>query len=201
MTKHKSNAVWTTVNNADFCACARQLLKQLKIKDWDYLIVSDGSGSSWDREIGWGSVLIENNKSRFTVRILCGSASNGSVNVAEIMAALWPLMWIAAKETDRVEKDGADRRTINVHIVTDSQYVKTTGEAGSSAATVKNASLWSALNTFTWTGIQPHWHWIRRTSHDFNKLADHVSKLARMQIKSFKLLQDGVLDEFSVPAK
>src|SRR4051794_5701116 len=81
-----------------------ELIGRLGIKDWDFLILGDGSGSNWNKECGWGAVSIE----RATLERLVwyGYANRGSVNAAEGMALLWPAMWLANREAERVEQGG-----------------------------------------------------------------------------------------------
>src|SRR4051812_7107961 len=94
-----------------------RLIARLGIAKWDYLVVGDGSGSTWDRGAGWGSVVVERDTD---VRTVFGGAVNrGTVNFGEIMAALQPLEFLASREYQRRKASGRTR-TVYVHVLTDS---------------------------------------------------------------------------------
>lgn len=153
------------------------LLGKLKIEKWDYLLVGDGSGSTWDREIGWGCVLAE--RSTRTHSLWGGMASRGTVNFAEIMAYLQPLEFLATREIDRREKGGL-YKAWNVHIVTDSEYCQKTG-SNRGQIPKKNSGLWSIFDVYKRVGFCLHWHWIRRESCGMNRLSDGISKAFRLK--------------------
>jgi len=161
-----------------------ELLERLGIKDWDFVIIGDGSGSNWNHECGWGSVSIE----RITMErmVWCGSMNRGTVNVAEIMAYVQPLNWLAAREEDRRKKRKARRTAYNIHIITDSQYCRDTG-GSCDRMLAKNGVLWAALDTFRRQGLILHWHWVERETVALNSYADKLSKLARSLIKRYNL--------------
>lgn len=115
-----------------------------------------------------------------------GFANRGTVNVAEILALQFPLMELAAREAARLEKAGERRRAYQVHLVTDSQYVRGTGDSGNRLRE-KNASLWAHFDAFARTGLVLHWHWIPRCTHPLHQLADSLSKLARTQGARYNL--------------
>lgn len=153
------------------------LLAKLRIATWDYLLVGDGSGSTWKREIGWSSVMAERATQERTV--WGGMANRGTVNFAEIMAYLQPLEYLATREIDRREKGGL-YKAYNVHIVTDSEYCQKTGSARGQTPK-KNSGLWSIFDVFKRVGFCLHWHWIRRESCGLNRLTDALSKGFRLK--------------------
>lgn len=157
----------------------KELLTRIgvKSKDWDILIVGDGSGSSWDRQAGWASVSIEKENNVRTV--WTGAINYGTVNMAELMAYLQPLEWFASREIERRKKDNRYLRTLNVHILTDSQYCQTVGETKGRIAN-KNAGFWGLFNAFSRQGFILHWHWMRRSDCDLNKFCDKLSRKARI---------------------
>lgn len=162
-----------------------ELLERLGIKEWDFVIIGDGSGSNWNHECGWASVSIE----RITMERLVwnGCMNRGTVNVAEIMAYVQPLNWIAAREEDRRKKKKTRRSAYNIHIITDSQYCRDTGGSCDRLSLAKNGVLWAALDIFRRQGFVLHWHWIERETAALNKYADRASKLARTLIKKYNL--------------
>jgi ribonuclease HI len=163
----------------------QQLVTRLGIHTWDYLLVGDGSGSNWDWGAGWGSVLIE---AATDERIVFGGGVNlGTVNFAEIMAALQPLEYVANKETAKRKASGKTR-AVHVHILTDSEYCRNTGNS-SNRMMDANAGLWAVFDVFKRHGLIIRWHWIKRETVDLNRYADTISKLVRVLLKGYNLQQ------------
>lgn len=160
------------------------LLKRLNIKNWDFLIVGDGSGSNWNREAGWASVSIE--KLTMERMVWEGSVNRGTVNLAEIMAYLQPLEWLSTREVEK-RKEGGGTRALHVHIVTDSDYCRKTGNSPVRTMS-KNAGLWAAFDAFTRHGFVLHWHWIPREDCDLNRYCDKLSKMERLMQKKYNPL-------------
>jgi ribonuclease HI len=179
MAKKRSNK--QTLNADVLAEPLDQLLRRLHIDRWDLLIVGDGSGSDWKRAAGWASVSID----RLTMerRTWCGAVNRGTVNFAEIMAYLQPLEFYATQEIDR-RKDGRSVRPRYIHILTDSEYCKNTGNAKGGFAK-KNAGLWSIFTVFERLGFVIRWHWIRRSSVGLNLYADAVSRAARLTVEQY----------------
>src|SRR5215471_12302353 len=86
-----------------------ELVRELVARgeSWDFLVVGDGSGSNWKRPIGWAARLVE--RASGQRQTFHGHANRGTVNVAEMMALLWPLLWIAAREAERFQAGGGRR--------------------------------------------------------------------------------------------
>lgn len=161
---------------------ASGLLARLRITAADYLLVGDGSGSNWGRGIGWASVLVDLEADEQMV--WHGAANYGTVNVAEIMAYLLPLTYLADKLTDQ-RRTGAGTRPVRVHIVTDSQYVKDTGSLvarGTVPAGGKHVGLWHAFAGFARRGLILTWHWIAREDHALNAYCDRLSRSSRLHM-------------------
>lgn len=142
-----------------------ELLSHLQIKNWDLLLIGDGSGSNWEFGCGWGCVSIE--RANFERRLWSGNMNLGTVNVAEYMAYIQPLMWYATQ--------GVKGKFRTVHIVTDSQVVAA-GDKGGHVCR-------KFLNQFLSFGLIIHTHWLARETIELNKLADIVSKQAYAQVK------------------
>jgi ribonuclease HI len=157
-----------------------ELLVRLEVKDWDLLLIGDGSGSNWNFECGWGCVSIEN--ATFARRAWHGAMSAGTVNFADMMAYLQPLCWYVNREMLRRKQVDYPVKVRHIHIVTDSQYVKTKGSSRD-LLTGKNGALWQVFKQFGAQGMLIHWHWIRRETVELNKFADQLSKAARLNLK------------------
>lgn len=160
------------------------LLLRHGVKNWDIVIVGDGSGSSWSREAGWASVSIE--KVTMERLVHAGMVNRGTVNLAEMMAYIQPLEWLASRESDRKKEKGGTTRAFNVHIFTDSDYCRQTGNSSNRMMT-KNAGLWAVFDVFARHGFVLNWHWIPRESCDLNRYCDKLSKMARKLIKGYNL--------------
>jgi ribonuclease HI len=163
------------------------LLTDLRIAHWDFLIVGDGSGSNWERGVGWASVSIE----RVTGERLvwAGATNRGTVNLAEMMAYMQPLTFFASREEDRRQDGLVKRRAYNVHIITDSQYCRDTG-ASRAGGQAKNGGLWSAFTAFQRQGFVLHWHWIRRATCGLNEYCDDLGRLARIVLEERDLVTE-----------
>lgn len=156
------------------------MLAGLHITEWDFLIFGDGSGSNWDRACAWGAVTIE--RATGERRPWWGFSSRGSVNVAEIMACLQPLLFIANREMDR----SGHRRANYVHIITDSQYCQSVG-ASDNRQPIKNAGLWEQFHAIARQGFVIEWHWVPRGSVAMNCVADTLSRVARRTFQSYNM--------------
>jgi ribonuclease HI len=148
--------------------------------DWDLLIFGDGSGSNFDHACGWSAVTIQ--QDTLERRCWWGSMSQGTVNLAEMMAYIQPLSYFAAQEAKRRKGSGAAPRFMQVHIVTDSSYVKEVGQSGDTLPK-KNGALWRAFSDFARHGFLLHWHWVQRDTVALNRFVDLLSREARLQIQ------------------
>lgn len=165
-------------------ASLHALLNRLRITDWDFLVVGDGSGSTWGFPAGWAAVSVANRT--FARKVWWGAVSDGTVNFAEIMAYMQFLTWLGAREDDR-RAAGKRRRVVHVHIITDSQYVSNTGAKTTRFDVKKNSVLWAAFDVLARQGIVLHWHWLARETTELNSYVDKLSKLARGRLKARNL--------------
>lgn len=112
-----------------------------KIDNWDALVVGDGSGMTMASACGWGSVLIEADDK--VVRTMCGGLSNGTNNMAELLAVLQPLLDLTSR------KRGVKPGGMHVHVFSDSEYVINGMCRGSdllqASTSLANRELWLAL--------------------------------------------------------
>ena len=153
-------------------------LLQIPANGWDYLIVGDGSGVGWDTGIGcgWASTLVE----RFddTRQIFKGGMDPGTVSLAEMMAFMQPLLYLASTKSP-----GAN--FFRVHIISDSQYVVNIGKG---LRTPKShAPLWRQLASFRALGFQMSFHWIPRDCVNLNKLADSLAGESRKAVSGVEV--------------
>jgi len=155
----------------------------------DYVVFSDGSGSNFNASCGFGSVSVELATGERSVN--WGCLSKGTSNVAELLAVVQALDWISKVAEDRKSnKKGSYKAVLQVHIVTDSEYCRTTGSTGKSRLCAKNVGLWGMYEQYARRGIMAHWHHIPRNSIALHEYVDRVSKLARLRAKNYNLLKD-----------
>ncbi len=153
-------------------ASIEQILDYFKVVSWDLLLVGDGSGTKWNSGIGigWGCISIE--KLSFQRVLWYGAANNGTVNIAEAMAYMMPLLYYVGQWKTTTQPR-------NVHIVTDSSYVAASGPKSNLPGQELN-SVWDVYRQFARHGVKLHWHWLRRDSIDLNKVVDELSRQSRV---------------------
>jgi ribonuclease HI len=156
------------------------LLTQFNIASYDLLLIGDGSGSMSNYPIGWACIAVE--KDVMTPKIFYGAANDGTINQAEPLAYLIPLSWYAAK-LNNVDGKPKSRAVRQVHIFTDSTYVRDLGNVNT-VTTSCNTLLWAAFGLLVRQGLILHWHWIERETNPLNHTVDLLSKAARTLIKN-----------------
>lgn len=147
-----------------------RLLEPLKLgKDYDFVIVSDGSGTTWKTACGWASVLVRNDGSKM---IFHGALNHGTNNVAELMGCIQPLLYMMA--TELYNEQGT-----TVLILTDSEYVA--NGVNSKIVPKKNSELWTLLLSASKYAIRLQAKWIPRASNEFNVFADNLASICRTE--------------------
>jgi ribonuclease HI len=170
----------------------QDLLDQLHIDRWDYLIIGDGSGCGWDSGAGWGSVLIERRTGHRSV--WWGAVNRGTVNFAEIMAYLQPLNWLSSKVLELRKSGEIGTRAYRVHIITDSDYCRQS-LANQGSTKVKNGGLWEIFRFYRRVGFVIQAHWIRRETIPLNCYADRLSKLVRKHVEAYNLEEHATMPQ------
>lgn len=163
------------------------LLELLKIETWDYLLVGDGSCTgAWKYEMGYASTLIE--RATYTDPTdwmpFWGTGNLGTNIVAELMAYVLPLQYLAATTTLSLKR---------VHIVTDCEHLLYGAKNPSSRK--KNRELWLMVDALKRRGLITTWHWIPRDTINLNKFGHELANAARKAIKG---LDRAVLDAMDV---
>lgn len=174
------------------------MLERFNVTKWDLVLVGDGSGSNWNNEAGWGVVAIE--KDSMQRRTFYGAMNKGTVNFAEMMAYLQPLTWYMAEDARRRKELRSTAPIIrNIHIFTDSSYVRNQGDR-KDLGFKKNKALWAAFELIHRQGYFLHWHWAERDDISLNTYADQLSKAARRLVKANDL-EAGLLAAGRDPAE
>lgn len=154
----------------------RRLLADADIADnWDVILVGDGSGSNWGVACGWAMTVIERGGD---THVLHGAMSHGTSNVAEIMAPLHALSWLAAREEERRQKHRQPRNAYQVYVVSDSRYVVDTGKAANRLIH-KNSLFWLWADNLASKGFVTHFRWLGREASRFIRYADDLSRTSR----------------------
>lgn len=169
--------------------CLRRLLSDLKIRDWDVLLVGDGSGSGWDVGVGWSCIVID--KYTKTRKLIYGGGNTGTVNIAELMAYVHAMLWYSGHTGKELKKQNPGK-TIKVHIVTDSRVIVGQGVRTTSRSLdgVANRALWACMNDLARQGYSFHYHWIDRMSNELNWAADQMAGRARISLRNCLLIDD-----------
>jgi ribonuclease HI len=160
------------------------LTRLLRIpNDWDFLIIGDGSATTWQHEAGCASVLVERGRGPYPrCRMFAAAFSCGTNIVAEMMAAVHPLLWLGSQAWKGFRR---------VHVLTDCEMV---AKCGNKTMTMNaNRELWFLLHAFEHRGMIVRYHWIPRDILQANQLAHAMANRARRWAKDFFL--DQVCDE------
>lgn len=154
--------------------------------EWEAIIVTDGSGTTWTNEFGWAAILVSNDS---LIRVpFYGGGSHGSNNVAELMAVLHPLLFLTANDAAK----SALPTGFRVHIFSDSEYVVAGINAGRLYPTKRNTEIWSAIHAVRRQGFFLIAHHIPRDTLGLNKIAHELANIGRkaMQPALGQLEQD-----------
>ncbi len=174
MAKKKKKAE-TEIENEYF----QVLLDRLGIEEYDLILIGDGSGSKWGLPIGWAVTAIA--KTSMERKVFYGAMNDGTVNIAEAMAYMQPLLWYATKVRAERKQGGVTREHI-VHIITDSEYVREVGSRGHVDFST-NQPIWAVYELLKRQCLQINWHWQRRDEVALNAFADLLSKRSRKLFK------------------
>lgn len=170
------------------------VLQGLGIEHWDYFVVTDGSGSTFDRGMGYASVVVD--RDTLHRQILYGAANLGTVTLAETLASIQAVEWIVKKEADR-SKRNPRKRIAHIHIITDSEYLEGKGQKGCMEAN-KNIGLLSILSQYARKGLILKMHHAKREELMMNSFVDRVSRLARLLLTGYNVCENVVDTDGSV---
>jgi ribonuclease HI len=151
----------------------------IKSKDWDWLIVSDGSGSTWQRSAGWCGILIHQHSARR--HVFSGSLSYGTSNLAEILGVFHSIWYLSDQERQPSWQQ--------ILVLTDSQYVAQMIEKPSERVK-SHAALWKTIWAAKRDLLNIKAQWIPRASIALNQLADAVAGETRLRQKN--VLQEAI---------
>ena len=150
-------------------------LKEL-VTGYDLIILSDGSGCKWGYSIGWASILIE--RERFENKLLWGSSSEGTVNVAELI----PFMMALRYHFYKTLKGKKTKATLKTLCISDSEHTVNQGNRLSKRTI--HQDLWAAIDFFESIGYQIDWYWIDRCSNYPAELVDAIAGFCNQTCKT-----------------
>lgn len=145
-----------------------ELLKKLGIREWDFLLFGDGSGTKYQLPCGWGSLVVRKGCSPMPLH---GGFSNGTNITAEIMAVLHGLHYIW-----NVMLDGKPNFE-KVAVVTDCRHVLRP-ELWS-----KHRDLAAQFNFYVRESLAVTIHWIDRNSTSAHFLCHRMANYARRHLQ------------------
>lgn len=147
------------------------LLLSLGIQEWDYLLIGDGSGTTWQNNIGWCSSLFSKDNE---INHFFGGQNSGTNIIAEMLAYVAPLLWL---------KEQHKKTSLSVHIITDCELISQQGNNITQRKSHKE--LWNLFDAIVRNGIFLTWHWYRRDQLDLNKLShEKANEMRRLLIQS-----------------
>lgn len=144
-----------------------EMLEHLKIDDWTWVLIADGSGTTADKACGWGTVLVGRNR---TPIMLSGGLSRGTNITAEIMGVNAGLQFLYNEVLDH---KAIGQKT---HVITDCRHV-TSPETWS-----KHRDLATWLKFYSRDGMILKLHWIDRNKFKFNLRCHNMANIARRAI-------------------
>jgi ribonuclease HI len=115
------------------------------------------------------------NRSAAKIRATKSGCSHGTNNLAEIMAYVQAMLWIN-RERLKARTAGWD-----IHVITDSQYVATSGPRHWGDLK-EHRELWLLLHGYSRRGVRLHWHWNRRDQLALNQLGHELANIARRRM-------------------
>ena len=148
-----------------------QLLRLFQIPSTNYVLVGDGSATgNWKYTAGWACVAI--NVVNGHRHEIYGGANMGTNILAEMMAYVYALHWLARKKKQSV---------MYIDVFTDCAYV--VEAAGNPGKRKAYRELWHMVDAYKRRGMIVRWHWIPRDTLDLNQLSHTTANLARVAMQ------------------
>lgn len=135
----------------------------------DLMLVSDGSGSTWDKACGWACGY--RYRTTKEINLISGGSSCGTNNHAELAPFIHALSYHEAKHPESLPL---------VLCISDSELTChcATGKYGRNV----NLSLWASYDHFVRRGYRFSWHWVPRNSNRINSWCDERAGVVRKKL-------------------
>jgi len=131
----------------------QELLQRFNIRKWDVLLIGDGSGTTWDKPVGWSVILLDLVTGRR--QLLTGARNRGSINRVELQ----PYLEALAYHYYGLYKGNLPPRIIDVHVISDSEVTVKCGRGEYQRKT--NNDLWCMLDFWKTKGYNLTWHYVK----------------------------------------
>jgi hypothetical protein len=155
------------------------LLDHIGVTEWDVLLVGDGSGVGWADPIGSYCVLIDHKSGARTA--FAAGLSAGTITIAEMLPYALAMLWYSSDQGPGpalvAHKATVDRKSVSVHVVSDSQAFVTMGN--NRASRRQHRPLWAMYTSMGAMGYDFKFHHVGRDRIALNVLADVGAGLAR----------------------
>lgn len=166
-------------------------------KDWDLLLIGDGSGQSWDMGCGWACVLIDHFNAKR--KLFYGGMNSGTIGIGELFPYVHAMMWYSRgpgkKRLEQLQAQFGTPQSIKVHVITDNEIVSKQGNGDAKRST--NIELWSSFDHFARLGYSFKFHWLGRDTIGLNALTDHISREARKSLERIHLPEGSSIYDYS----
>lgn len=176
-----------------------RLSLELGLDDWDFLLVGDGSGVSWEMGAGWACVVVGRIPGIRPIRkVIGGGWSDGTVNIAELSAYMQALHFIDANHAE-LAKEKLNRNLLRVAILTDSEVVAKSYQNGQTYSGPL-APLWAAIRVFETRGYVLQFRHIPRISIALNWVADKLAsgfRVAAQNSAKVPLARRGLIQDLA----
>ena len=161
----------------------KKLLEYLNIRDWDLLIIGDGSGCGWNMGAGWAwSLLDRQSKARAAA---CGALDKGTVTIGELFPCWMALNWYVSEDgpgRDRQKEMIKTGKRIQTIICSDSTGVVNAGNYP--PARKSYPDIWSAIEYYQQHGFNLLFKHIPRDMVNMHILLDQYARRARINLKT-----------------
>lgn len=154
------------------------LAASLNLKDFNVMMVADGSGMTLDQPCGWACYSWDKGRDQFWPHL--GGTSGGTNNYAELAPFLHGLWhWHQTYYANAFPRP----KGIKVELVSDSEMTVKCGNGQYGRNT--NLPLWAGIDWFVQNGYLLHWNHVPRNSNPLNAEADRRSRDVRLNLTAY----------------
>jgi hypothetical protein len=156
------------------------VLEKHEIREWDLVMVGDGSGGSWNIGCGWAVVVVDRVSN--LRKLLFAAFNSGTIGIGELMPYWHGLMWFESLIGGK--RRHAKGGLLQAHVISDNETVVRQGNGEIERKT--NAALWASIECMCRRGYFIKWHWAGRDTTALNSYVDDVSREVRMLVQDFR---------------
>jgi ribonuclease HI len=150
----------------------------LGLKDFDLLMMADGSGITLEKACGWACYVWDKKSGEFWGHV--GATNSGTNNYAELSPFLHGLWhWHQTKFPNVLPRP----KNVKVELVSDSEITVKCGNGVYGRNT--NLPLWNSVDWYKNNGYILHWNHVIRNSNPVHKEADRQSRDMRLLVEKY----------------